>query len=74
MTEVSPARRSRVIREAHAAGAWSGILLGHRAELTVNHASVEWRVCVRRHWIEGDAADVWHALEAIGSAVQGVTK
>ena len=68
MPEVSPAKRSRIIREVHADPdkQWTGSIGGHRVEIRIDQArGVCWRVCVSRHWHEGAAGTVWDALLAI---------
>jgi hypothetical protein len=66
--EVSPAKRSRIIREVHAdpEKKWSGSIGGHRVEIRiVRPFGACWRVCVNRHWHQGTAATVWDALVAV---------
>jgi hypothetical protein len=78
--EVSPAKRSRIIREVHADPElkWAGSVGGHRAEIGIEDAPVglgltcgdaatfvRWRVCVSRRWHEGVAKTVWDALVAM---------
>lgn len=62
--EISPAKRSRIIREIHADAKreWHGSIAGHRVELRIDAGQVRWRVCVRRRWSEGVEATVWDAL------------
>lgn len=70
MPEVSPAKRSRIIREAHASPdrKWTGSIGGRRVEIKIEAVpavSVYWRVCISRRWYEGVAGNVWDALTAI---------
>lgn len=68
MPEVSPAKRSRIIREVHAdpERKWAGTVGGHRVEIRIDRArGVCWRVCVSRRWHEGVAGTVWDALVAV---------
>lgn len=67
MPEVSPAKRSRIIREVHAdpERKWTGSIGGHRVEIRIDGREVRWRVCVARRWHEGIAATVWNALLAV---------
>jgi len=69
VSDVSPARRSRIIREVYAAREWAGSIHGRRLEIKVAVKRVLWRVCVSRHWLEGESPDVWHAIEAVESAI-----
>lgn len=68
MPEVSPAKRSRIIRAVHADpdGKWSGSVGGYRVEIKIDRAcGIRWRVCVARRWREGVAGTVWDALVAV---------
>ena len=67
MPEVSPAKRSRIIREIHAdpERRWTGSIGGYRVEIKIEGREVRWRVCVSRHWHEGVAANIWCALLAV---------
>ncbi len=68
MPEVSPAKRSRIIREVHAdpEKRWAGSIGGHRVEIKIERPhGVCWRVCVARHWHIGVAGTVWDALVAV---------
>ena len=68
MPEVSPKKRSRIIREVHAdpEKRWAGSIGGHRVEIRIDRAQgVCWRVCVSRRWHEGVAGTVWDALLAV---------
>ena len=84
MIEVSPAKRSRIIREVHADPdrKWRGSVGGRRAELQIEfvrervglgygpggETMVRWRVCVARRWYEGLAGTVWDALIAMSGS------
>ena len=66
MPEVSPAKRSRIIRAVHAEREWSGSIGGYRVEIKIDGArGIRWRVCVSRRWREGVAGTVWDALVAV---------
>jgi len=68
VSEVSPAKRSRIIREVHAdpEKKWAGSIGGHRVEIRiVQPFGACWRVCVNRRWHQGTAATVWDALVAV---------
>ncbi len=68
MPEVSPAKRSRIIREVHADTdkQWTGSIGGHKVQIKIlKPFGVCWRVCVYRRWHQGTSGTVWDALVAV---------
>lgn len=52
-------------------GQYNGWKMGQQFELRYNPVKkdVWWRVCIDRHWTEGSANDVFHALNALGGKI-----
>jgi hypothetical protein len=68
MPEVSPAKRSRIIRGVHAdpEKKWAGSIGGHRVEIRILRPfGTCWRVCIKRRWHQGTSVNVWDALLAV---------
>ena len=79
MPDISPAKRSRIIREIHAnpQRLWTGSVSGRRVRIAViptipvlppyecSATAVLWRVCIARRWREGTADTVWEALNEV---------
>ena len=77
MPDISPAKRSRIIREIHAnpQRLWTGSVSGRRVRIAViptipvlppyesSAAAVLWRVCIARRWRGGTADTVWGSVE-----------